>query len=191
MDNKKNDLDAGKFRRLVEMFHGTIFEGLLEMEEKDYIDSYLTMKPGDVVIGKLNELERRIFSLLMRRFILINDLAEQLGISDGDLGALFTSYAEDDDKSINAFFDNLLVDFKENDQEEYFTDTWVEFMGLMGDHSDLGDILTNLLSSKFDYIEDIDDGSYLIKTGFSIVKTDDLEIEGPKRFLIPIHISPN
>lgn len=56
--------DAKRFRDLVNIFQGTVFDGFLYLRPEDYIGSPYPLEEDDVVIGELDDIGQKLHTIM-------------------------------------------------------------------------------------------------------------------------------
>ncbi len=156
---------AERFDRLMEIFEGTILDGLLDITEEDFIDSDLPLDPDEEIEDELDMLERMIFTITMRRRDDIEKFSQDIDISLDDLYDLYLLFLDDNDEAIFAFENHLRQKFIDSGRK-FPQEDWEFMLGDLDDFVALGKIMSHCISSR---LSDAEDRLFVIKSGFSIV----------------------
>lgn len=166
MENLSIIEKARRYDRLFEIFDGTLLDGVVDMTSEDILDSPLPIEDGDIIIDYLHALEMRIHTTMSWTNDDIADMAEEKGISPGDIEQLCDLCQNGSLEEIKAFsLSGLSVcDALEMDHED-----WVQMFDWIYELIGLKEVMRKLIEFRIDNMENI---PFVVKEGFAIVRID-------------------
>lgn len=159
-----------RLRQVAKIFKGTILNGLLEMEEEDLLDSDLEIEKGDRVLGPLDDLEKRIQTLIGLTWNKACEVVPGLMI-DGELDFLIGSCYEENVDEIISLREDVMERYLAKD-EIFPEEDWIELLFICDRAGHIMRIFNDVVMSRF---PKKDFEAFVVKKGFQIVVDKDDE----------------
>lgn len=159
-----------RLRQMAKIFDNTILSGLLKIEEDDLIDSDLEIEKGDRVLGPLDDLEKRIHTLIGFTWNKACEFLPELMI-DGELNFLIGACYEENADEIVSLKEDIIERYLA--QDEIFPErNWIELVLICDRAGQIMRIFNDVLMSRFPK-ENFE--AFVVKEGFTIVVAEDDE----------------
>lgn len=149
---------------MVQIFDDTILNGLLDIGEDDFIDSDMEVEDGDRVIGELDDLEKRIHTLIAFVWEKACATAPELMLDD-EIDAVIGNCYEQDFNSIMILKDEIFGRYLAQ-EAKFPEEVWIELLIISDRAGHILRILNGILMSRFPK-EKFE--AFIIKKGFQIV----------------------
>lgn len=159
-----------RLRQVAQIFDDTILNGLLDIGEDDLIDSDIEVEDGDRVIGELDDLEKRVHTLIAFVWQKACNIAPELML-DEEIDTVIGSCYEQDTNSIMILKDEIFGRYLAQ-EEKFPEETWIELLIVSDRAGHILRILNGILMSRFPK-EKFE--AFIIKKGFQIVVGEDEE----------------
>lgn len=157
-----------RLRQVAKIFKGTILNGLPGMEENDLIDSDMEIEKGDRVIGELDDLEKRIHTLIALTWEKAGEAAPELML-EGEVDFLIGCCYEQNADEIVSLKEDVLERYLAQDAD-FSEEAWIELVLICDRAGHIMRIFNGVLMSHFPK-EKFE--AFIIKKGFKIVVGED------------------
>lgn len=124
MDEKNIEKKQESFnKRFSKVFEHTFLEDFFKIEEKDYVEPLEMTKKTELVIAHMNEAEKILYTILVRKYKVINGLSKFFGLSE----SILIEIIEEEDEKTEALIEyhqeqcELMYEINE---EEFPWDMW-------------------------------------------------------------------
>lgn len=169
---KKMDYDdyqeLQRLRRATKIFDGTILDGLPEIEEENFIDSDIEVEKDDQVIGELDDLEKRIHTLIAFAWGKACEIAPDLMLDDEIDFLIGCCYEENVDEIVSLKED--LVERYLAQGASFLEENWIKLVLISDRAGHIMRIFNGVLMSHFPKEKF---KTFVIKKGFTIVLGED------------------
>ena len=153
----------------IDLFAGTFLDGFFQLQEDEYLEPSVEKGKTEVVIGKMSDAEKRIYTLVCMKHVGVKKLSLKFWIDEEDLDTLINSH---DLSLLDEAQEKAEYQYKAQDLE-FPWDIWERFVERLESFQILTYFLDSLiytrLMPRFICLKPI------FRAGFLIVK-DDFEV---------------
>ena len=159
--------------KLMKSFAGTFLDGFFELKDCDYIEPALKKTTTEVVISKMWDAEKRIFTLIIKKYGELIILAPTFGLNEYNLGILLKSESESLLDKVGAEAERQY----EEQELDFPFDSWKDFIKIFESYNMLfvflnSLIYTRLMPKYFCPSPILRAGFLIVKDGFEAIEDD-------------------
>ncbi len=158
-------------KKLIKLFADTFLEGFFELEEDKYLEPALKKKSTEVVVGRMSDAEKRVFTLVSMSCMVIQELSLEFKIDSIILNNFLNS---GDEALLEEILDDVELEY-ETQGLEIPWDNWDIFIQKLCRHQKLIDFLdalvyTRMLPKYFCFKPIFRSGFLIVKDGFEVIE---------------------
>jgi len=163
INNRKEEF----FEKYRFIFNNTFLKDFFTIKKEEYIEPFIKKSPSEIVVAKMNEAEKILYTILVRKYVYIKSLSELFGMEEKDLYEILESESEEMNQ-LTMYHQEQSELMYEINEEDFPYEEWSELLSEMESYTMIISILNFMIYHRL--MPDYYCQPPLLRQGYLIVK---------------------
>jgi len=163
INNRKEDF----FEMYRFIFNNTFLKDFFLIKKEDYIEPHVKKSQSEIIVAKMNDAEKILYTILVRKYLYIKELSELFGMEEKELYEILESKPKKMEELVEYHQEQSELMYEIN-EEEFPYDKWAEILAEMESYTMIISILNFMIYHRL--MPDYYCQPPLLRQGFFIVK---------------------